>query len=219
MPRNFYFNNFRNSSEQQLIDDLIVESIRIHGVDVWYIARHENSFDEIMNEDDNMVYDKALLAEMYIKTYDSFGGDGDFISKFGLQINDTLVLTIAISTFNKLVGKRTGFIRPREGDLVYLPMNRKIFQIMHVEHESIFYQMGDLQVYDLKCELFEFNNEVFRTGVPEIDKLLEGRRIKTTTTIDDIKDIDPFADNLPIEQSANTLIDFTADNLFGDDIF
>lgn len=205
--------------EQQLINDLIVESIRIYGIDTWYISRKNNSIDDIMNEDDNIFFDKAHLIEMYIKSYDNFGGDGDFISKFGLQISDTLVMSVAISTFNKTVGKRTGFVRPREGDLLYLPLNRKLFEIMHVEHESIFYQMGDLQIYDLKCELFEFNNEEFQTGIPLIDKLLEGKKMTPSINIDDIKDINPLADNEIIEDSANNLIDYTANNIFGNDIF
>lgn len=216
MAVNYYFNNFSNSSEQELIEDLIIESIRIHGIDAWYINRKIGARDELLNEDDLPIYDGAFMMEMYIKEVDGFGGDGDFLSKFGLEIRDSITLTISIRSFNKEVGVWTSDVRPLEGDLVYLPLNEKIFKVMHVEHEAIFYQMGQLQTYDLRCELFEYSNERFETGVEEIDLLLEIYDTTANTSAESLEAIDPFADNFTIEQEADGILDFSETNPFGE---
>src|SRR5210317_1822187 len=157
--------------EQSLIEDLIIESIRIYGHDVWYVNRSITAKDQLLNEDDLSVFDEAYMVEMYIKNVEGFEGEGDFLSKFGLQIRDSITFTIAISVFNKEVGNYINDVRPLEGDLIYFPLNEKVFKVMHVEHESIFYQMGSLQTYDLRCELFEYSNERFETGIPEVDDI------------------------------------------------
>lgn len=216
MAVNYYFNNFSNSSEQELIEDLIVESIRIHGIDAWYINRTIGARDELLNEDDLPIYDSAFMMEMYIKEVDGFGGDGDFLSKFGLEIRDSITLTISIRSFNKEVGSWTNDVRPLEGDLVYLPLNNKIFKVMHVEHEAIFYQMGQLQTYDLKCDLFEYSNERFQTGIEEIDLLLEIYDTTANTSAEYVEEIDLFADNFTIEQEADGILDFSETNPFGE---
>jgi hypothetical protein len=158
--------------EQNLIEDLIIESIRIYGFDIWYIPRTIVAKDELLNEDDLSTFNSAYMIETYIKNVDGFGGDGDFLSKFGLQINDTMTLTIAMRKFMEDVALFDGEVRPNEGDLIYFPLNRKIFEVKFVEHEAIFYQMGKLQTYDLRCELFEYSQERFNTGIEEIDTLL-----------------------------------------------
>ena len=138
MATNFYFNNFTNSMEQQLIEDLIIESIKVYGHDVWYVNRSITAKDEILNEDDLSVFDQAYMIEMYIKNVEGFEGEGDFLSKFGLQIRDSITFTVAIRSFNQEVGFHTEDVRPIEGDLIYFPLNNKVFKIMHVEHEAIF---------------------------------------------------------------------------------
>jgi len=167
--KNFYFENFSNSMEQNLIEDLVIESIRIYGVDTWYLPRTISNKDEIFNEDTLSIFDDAYNVEMYIKNVDGFEGEGDFLSKFGLQIRDSMTLTVAIRTFDAEVGAHSEQVRPNEGDLIYFPLNNKFFEVMHVEHEAIFYQMGSLQTYDLRCELFEYSGERFRTGQDFID--------------------------------------------------
>ena len=216
MPRNFYFENYGNSMEQSLIEDLIVESIRIYGVDTWYIPRNIVAKDDIMNEDDLSTFTEAHMLEMYIKNVDGFEGEGDFLSKFGLQIRDSMTLTVAIRSFNQEVGAYTEQTRPKEGDLIYFPLNRKVFEVMHVEHEAIFYQLGKLQTYDLRCELFEYSNERFSTGVPEIDSIFESLSTTSNNAIDDIDSFDPFADNNSLQEYANTVLDWTEENPFGD---
>jgi hypothetical protein len=167
--------------EQELIEDLVIESIRIHGIDVWYLPRTLGAKDELFNEDDLPIFDNAFMLEMYIRNVDGFEGEGDFLSKFGLQIRDSMTLSVAMRTFDNEVGAIYDQKRPNEGDLIYFPLNGKMFELMHVEHESIFYQMGALQMYDLRLELFEYSNERFRTGQEFIDNLYKDRIIGLET--------------------------------------
>ena len=155
--------------EQSLIEDLVIESIKIYGIDAWYIPRTLVGKDDILNEDDISTFSDAYMAEMYIKSVDGFEGEGDFLSKFGLEIRDSITMTIARRTYESEIGGYEANTRPLEGDLIYLPLNNKIFEIQHVEHESIFYQMGSLQMYDLRAELFEYSGERFTTGQKFID--------------------------------------------------
>lgn len=217
MATNFYFNNFTNSGEQRLIEDLIIESIRIYGLDVWYMPRTLGALDDLLNEDDLPIFDQAYMVEMYVKNVEGFEGDGDFLSKFGLQIRDSMTLTISMRKFTEDVGAYNEAVRPKEGDLIYFPLNRKIFEIKHVEHEAIFYQMGSLQTYDLRVELFEYSNEVFTTGVAEIDSLLDKYKTTSNTSNQSLESIDPIADNFTIENEADDILDFSEQNPFGED--
>jgi hypothetical protein len=168
---NFYFNNFQASNEQGVIEDLIIESIKIYGQDMYYLPRRYGNLDPVYTEDSTSFYDRAYPIELYIKNVDGFAGDGDFLSKFGVEIRDRVTFTMARRIFSDEVGSNEGTTRPLEGDLIYFPLNKKIFQIMFVEHEAIFYQLGSLQTFDVTCELFEYSNETFTTGIPEVDRL------------------------------------------------
>ena len=172
MSTNFFFNNFQSSQEQLLIEDLVIESIRIYGLDCWYVPRVLVNKDEIYGEDSLSEFKKSYMVEMYVKNVEGFAGEGDFLSKFNVEIRDQITLTIARRTFeNEVLYFENSFSRPREGDLIFLPLNNKVFQIKFVEHEPVFYQMGSLQMYDLKCELFEYSNEKMNTGIQAIDEL------------------------------------------------
>lgn len=171
MTTNFYFDQYNNSQEQLLIEDLIIESIKIYGLEMYYIPRVLINRDELYTEDDSSIYNSAYNIEMYIKNTMGFSGQGDILSKFGLQIRDQMTLTVARRSWTEEVGNYTNEIRPKEGDLIYFPLNNKIFRINFVEHEAIFYQMGALQTWDLQVELFEYSNEIFNTGIPYIDSL------------------------------------------------
>lgn len=168
---NFFFNNFTNSMEQNLIEELIIESIKIYGIEVFYLPRTIVNKDTLYGSDDSSLYDSFHTIEMYIKNVNGFAGEGDLLSKFGLEIRDQITFTVARRTFGEVVANNEDQIRPNEGDIIYFPLNNKIFRINFVEHESIFYQMGSLQVYDLKCELFEYSGEIFNTGIDAIDNL------------------------------------------------
>ena len=169
MATNFYFNNFSASNEQGLFEDLIIESIKIYGEDMYYLPRTLTNYDKLMGTDDQSQYNQAILVELYIKSIDGFQGDGSFMSKFGLQIRDQVVFSIAQRTFNQEVAIMTDQVRPNEGDLIYFPLNRKCFQIRYVNKQEMFYQFGALQTWELTCELFEYSNEQFNTGIAEID--------------------------------------------------
>ena len=221
MATNFYFNNFTNSGEQNLIEDLIIESIRIFGQDVWYLPRTLGAVDDLLNEDDLSIFNKAYMVEMYIKNVDGFEGEGDFLSKFGLQIRDSITFTMSQRKFLQDVALYDEMVRPNEGDLIYFPLNRKLFELKHVEHEAIFYQMGSLQTYDLKCDLFEFSNERFATGILEIDTLLNAYRttgVNANTAVANVESLSLLgADNFTIETIADSILDFSESNPFGDD--
>ena len=188
----------------------------------------DGGYDDILNEDDLPVFDTALELEMYVKNVDGFEGEGDFLSKFGLQIKDSMTLTVAMRTWEQEVGAKIEDqrVRPFEGDLIYFPLNKKIFEVMHVEHEAIFYQMGSLQTYDMRCELLDYSNQRFTTGIPEIDELYDD--YQTTTTADgasvvpeaaNIDEIDEIADNAPLETFADNILDFSEENPFGENNF
>ena len=176
---NVYFNNFAYTGEQNLIENLIIESIRIYGIDVFYMPRTLVKEDELFGEDVLSKFEQAYQIEMYIKSVDGFQGDGDFLSKFGLEIRDEMVLTVARRRFGEElavedttpVNEELGIARPAEGDLVYFPLNGKIFEVKFVEHEAIFYQMGSLQTYDLTLELWEYSHQELNTGITQIDEI------------------------------------------------
>jgi hypothetical protein len=171
MPTNFFINNFQSSQEQLLLENLIIESIRFYGEDMWYIPRKLNNYDEVYGADDQSSYESAYMVELYIKSIDGFSGDGNFMSKFGLEIRDQVVFSIARRIFNEEVGQFSDQVRPNEGDLIYFPLNEKCFQIKYVNKHEMFYQLGTLQTWELTCELFEYSGEIMNTGIPQIDSL------------------------------------------------
>ena len=172
MATNFFFNNFGNSMEQNLIEDLVVESIKIYGIDLYYLPKRIVARDTIFREEELATYNTAYPVEMYIKNVDGFDGEGDFISKFGIEIRDRITFTISRRSFaSEILTQESNMVRPLEGDLIWFPLNRKMYKIMFVEHEAIFYQLGSLQTWDISCELFEYNNETFDTGISEIDSV------------------------------------------------
>ena len=148
----------------------MVESIRMYGHDIYYLPRTRINDDLIRGEETYSRFDSHYFVEMYIKNVEGFAGQGDFLSKFNLEIRDQVTFTVARRTFSEEVGSYTTFVRPREGDLIYFPLNNKLFEIKFVEHEAIFYQLGALQTFDMTCELFEYNNEILNTGIPLVDE-------------------------------------------------
>lgn len=216
MPTNVFFNNFGASQEQNLIEDLIIESIRIYGHDTYYINRTIGAEDRVLREDDLPTFDAAYEMEMYIKNVDGFEGDGDFLSRFGLEIRDEITFTIAKRIFEQDITFNESKNVPYVGDLIYLPLNRKIFEIKFVEHESIFYQMGALQVYDLRCELYEYSGETFNTGISDIDTLYNQIKFTTAEAIANVESVDTLARNTTFENTADSIIDFSEADPFSE---
>jgi hypothetical protein len=171
MATNFFFNNFQASQEQLLLEDLVIEAIRIYGHDVYYLPRKLNNYDEVYGADDISSYEVAYPIEMYIKSIDGFTGDGEFLSKFGVEIRNQVVFSIARRRFNEDVGEFTTQVRPNEGDIIYFPLNQRAFVIRYVNKYEMFYQLGALQTWEMTCEVFEYAGELFNTGIPEIDAI------------------------------------------------
>lgn len=173
MARNVYFSQ-NVKSEQNLYEDLIVESLKIYGQDCYYLPRNMISRDMILNEAIESKFDDAYMVEMYLENVDGFEGDGALMTKFGLEIRDQATFVVAKRTWDKLVGVwNNGIIssRPAEGDLIYLPMSKSFMEIKFVDHQSPFYQLSKFPVYKLRCELFEYSNEEIKTGIAELDRL------------------------------------------------
>ena len=158
-------------NEKRLLEDVIVESIQIMGHDCFYIPRDSyNGDDEIYGETINAKFTRAYTMEMYIANVEGYEGQGDFFSKFGLDIRDTSNFVIAARSFRKYVPSNIAW-RPREGDLVYVPVMQKMFEIKFVEEELLFFSIGNRNpyIYELRCELFRFSDENINTGVEEVD--------------------------------------------------
>lgn len=171
MSTNFYFNNFSNSQEQLLIEDLVLESIKIYGHDMFYCPRTLIAKDDIYGEDSLSEYNIAYPIDLYIKSYDSYEGDGSFLSKFNLEIRDQVTLTVSVRNFMNEIGSLELIDRPQEGDLIYIPMLDRILIIKYVNKNAVWYQMGAIQMYDLSCEVFEYSSERLRTGIAAIDNI------------------------------------------------
>lgn len=169
MTTNKYINLYNNKAEQTLVDDLIIESIKIHGIDCYYLPREVQKLDLILGEDVISKFTKYYSIESYVKNIDGFQGQGTIFRKFGVDIQDQLTLWISRSRFAKIVGQE--MIRPKEGDLIYFPINNAIFEIKFVEHESIFYNIGEFYVYELQCEQYVFENSEIVTGIDDIDDI------------------------------------------------
>ena len=158
MVTNVYFNLYGQTSEQELLEDLVIESIRMYGQDMYYLPRKRNSFDGIYYEDSQSSFDIAYMIEVYMKSYNGFMGQDSFMSKFGLEVRDQFVFSIARRSFSlEITNPQPEILRPREGDLLYFPLNRKTFEIRFVDNKPFFYQLGELQMYDITCELFEYS--------------------------------------------------------------
>lgn len=237
MATNFFFNNFKSSQEQQLLENLIIESIQIYGEDIIYIPRQINNYDSIYGADDQSSYSKWYPIEMYIKSVDGFGGDGNFMSKFGLEIRDQVVFSVAQRRFSEEVGANTKQPRPNEGDLIYFPLNNKCFQIKFTNKFEMFYQLGALQTWEMTCELFEYSSEILNTGIAVIDNLqkkfdlnqmdwsIQDQNGNAILTQDmdyivlegaSLEKIDPAADNDEIQTESNVFVDFSMSDPFSE---
>ena len=169
MPTNKYFRQHTNKREQNLVEDLIIESIQIYGIDAVYLPRTKENVDLIYGEDYVSKFDDIYDIEVYIKNVDSFQGDGNIFSKFGIDIKDQATLTVSRHRFEEQTYPDLEPARPREGDLIYFPLNDALFEIKYVNDEEVFYQMGALYTYDMIVEQFVFSSEELATGIEQID--------------------------------------------------
>jgi Virus neck protein len=165
-----FFNNFSSPREQALIEDLVIESIKIYGIDNYYIPRKIVTLNTTFREQEFTEFVGAINIEMYIKNVDGFDGEGEFLSSFGVEVREQITFSIALRVFEQEASYILKRDRPLEGDLIWFPFTQALYTIKYVNKKPIFYQMGALQFYDITCELFEYSNEIFNTGIDYIDQ-------------------------------------------------
>lgn len=176
-------------NEQRLIQELINEQLKIYGVEVIYIPRKFVRRETILKEVSSSKFDDNFAIEAYVNNFDGYSGQGDILTKFGMSLKDELSLVISKERYEDFIAP---FLesddddeivlssRPREGDLIYFPLGQRLFEVKFVEHEQPFYQLGRLYVYELKCELFEYEDEVIDTSIDEIDTQVQDEGYITT---------------------------------------
>jgi hypothetical protein len=184
MSTNVYFSH-GTRNEQYLIEDLIIESLRIYGNEFFYIPRTLISKDEILGEDRLSQFKASFPIEMYFENVDSLDGQGAFIQKFGLMMEQSATLVVARRRWDQLIGRYGVTIipaRPCEGDLIYFPLTKGLFEIKFVKHQDPFYQLGKLYVYKLQIELFQYASEQIDTGIAEVDAFETLKTFNTNIT-------------------------------------
>ena len=187
MALNPYFQQGARS-EQNLVQDLINEQLRMYGVEVHYMPRKYIKENTVIREVVQSKFDDAYPLEAYVDTYDGYGDNPVLLSKFGIEQTNEITLTISRERWENYIEplmkneedvKLT--TRPKEGDLIYFPLGDRLFEIKFVEHEKPFYQLQKNYVYELRCELFRYEDEVIDTGVEEIDNELIGDNVDGTS--------------------------------------
>tara|TARA_B100000131_G_scaffold291803_1_gene305665 strand:- start:2491 stop:3396 length:906 start_codon:yes stop_codon:yes gene_type:complete len=173
MATNLHFDQKR-TSEQNLYEDITIESLKMFGQDVYYLPRTIVNEDRVWGDDVPSKFSSSYKVEMYLENTDGFDGEGDLFTRFGVEIRDQATFVVARRRWKNTISRYDNEInseRPREGDLIYLPLSNSLFQVMHVEHEQPFYQLRNLVTYKLRCELFEYSDEDLDTGVDAVDKI------------------------------------------------
>ncbi len=181
------------TSEQNLVQDLINEQLKIYGIEVYYLPRQYVTKNTVIKEVIESKFTDAYPIEAYVDTYEGYEGVGTLLSKFGIQELDDLNLIISQERFSSYISPLIENIpnielstRPKEGDLIYFPLGERLFEIKYVEHEKPFYQLQKNYVYELRCELFRYEDEVVDVGVDDIDDtVIDKGYIQTLTLVTD----------------------------------
>ena len=247
MATNFYFQSGDTSgttAEQRLVEDLIIESLKIYGHDIYYMPRTLVNRDTIFDEDELSKFEQAYPLEMYMENVDGFGGDGELFQRFGLEVRDQVSFVLSRRRWQQLVDTSGGTFtlddRPSEGDLLYFPKTRSLFEIKFVEFQDPFYQLGQIYVFRMQCELFEYSSEEIETGYGDIDQLEDDNTVDqllfelnlegSSTDVLQLEDggslikedysIKPAVqadnDDFDTQEIATNILDFTESNPFGD---
>lgn len=186
MATNPYFSQSVRS-EQRLFEDIVIESLKMYGQDIYYLPRDILSEDRLLGEDIPSRFNSSYKIEMYIENVDGFDGEGDLFTKFGVEIRDQATFIVSRRRWESTVLRYDNEIsiqRPAEGDVLYIPFSKKLFEITHVEHEQPFYQLQNLPTYKLRCELFEYGDEDLDTGVDAIDDIEQDYAYKFNLVLD-----------------------------------
>jgi hypothetical protein len=237
MPLNPYFNSETQTqgsyNEQALLAELVEESIKIWGQEFFYLPRVLVAKDEILGEDRLSKFEEAYPLEMYVETPQGFVGQGEFISKFGLYIEQSIQVVVSRKRWKELIGRYGRTIlqeRPAEGDLVYYPTMKRLFEVKYVEKETNFFQLGSLPTWKMTIELFQMASERFNTGIPAIDAFETLKTFDETHaqyngisgysghsySILNIDVPDSFGDNNKFKAEAETIVNFDEENPFGE---
>jgi hypothetical protein len=176
MSTNFYFqagNTSGTTNEQRLVEDLIIESLKIYGHDVYYLPRTQVKLDTLFGEDILSQFTQAYPIEMYLTNVEGWAGEKEIFTKFGIEVRDKATFIVAKRRWENSVEQMAQAVqlpdRPAEGDLIYLPKTDAMFEIKFVEHLDPFFQVGKFYVYSLQCELWQYSSEAVQTGIDEID--------------------------------------------------
>ena len=177
LATNHYFGNYNNKGEQRLIEDIIVESIKVMGVDTYYLPNdNSQARDLLYGEDPTKKFESSFPVEIYVNNFTEYGGEKEFFSKFGLEIKNKVTVTMSKRSFSERVPQNT-FTRPREGDLIYIPFlngTGELFEITFVNQTKDFFMLGR-QVpyfYELELEKFRYSQEAIQTGNDDIDSVV-----------------------------------------------
>lgn len=192
---------------QREFDKLTIESIQFYGHDVIYLPRTLVAEDSLFGEDTISLFEDEGCIEMYIESTDGYEGDKEFISKFGLEIRDQIVLIVSKTRWeSEFIGNLE---RPREGDLIFMPLSKDLWEIRFTDDDAFFYSQNKNFTYRLTCEKFDFSQEDFDVNIPELTKM--------ATDFENLDDSsnDPFADNRPIQIDSDAIKDFDEQDPFG----
>lgn len=192
MTTSKYFSHYDYKPTQQVVEDIAVETIQLAGMDLIYIKRDSVDPDYLYNEDVINTFTQKFTIEMMIESIDGFGGDTELMSKFGLEIKDRITLVAVKSRVEKELGSI-----PFEGDLIYIPMTKSLFEIKKIDDDEPFYQIGQNVVYTFICELFAYAQEDINVGDAQIDNLISDLDISSDT------DNESSYENDEIEDEAN----------------
>ena len=209
MATNLYFNNFGSNPEQRLMEDLMIETIRINGVDCYYIPNiNESARDLIYGEDPLKKFTAAYPLELYITNVDGYEGEREFFSKFGLEIKNNMSVIVSKRSFSRWV-PQDRYVRPREGDLIYIPFlsqTGEMYEIKYVNYTEAFYVMGNKYPYFYKLELekFKYSQETIDVGIPNIDDIVFDNAYNVTLTMNRNTGNGNFIKGESVHNTANT---------------
>lgn len=207
MATNQYFQHYTATNEQDLIESLIVESIQTTGLDVTYIEREQLNVDYLYNEDPTNAFNSSTVIEMYPASVDGFDGDGEMFTSFGIDIKKTATFIVSKKRFGEELPL---LLRPREGDLIYMPVTNTLLEVKFVNNESPFFEKGKQYVYELKLETFEYSYEEIQTDDFDIDAELDNMFNTQPDVI-----VEDYGDNDDLDSNPAQDIVFDPSNPFG----
>jgi len=207
MATNQYFGHYSSQNEQNLIEDLIIESIQAQGIDMSYIPRDQVDIDSLYLEDPSNSFNDSYIIEMYPASVDGFDGQGEFMDTFGLNIKKTATFIVSKKRFSEEIDSLS---RPIEGDLIFMPITNAVLEIKYVNHESPFFEKGKQYVYEIQLETFEYGYEDITTNDINIDGVMENMEILNP----DVEQ-EEYAKNDEIDLEYSDEIVWTPENPFG----